>query len=89
MGTNINYLLVLLYLQKRRTMKVIEKQFITDKKVKQISVIIPMKDYYFILEELEELEELEDIRLFDKAKKKKQSFVNAEDAFKAIENKRK
>ena len=67
-------------------MKVIEKQFITDKKVKQISVIIPMKDYYFILEELEELE---DIRLFDKAKKKKQSFVNAEDAFKAIENKRK
>ena len=86
MGTNINYLLVLLYLQKRRTMKVIEKQFITDKKGKQISVIIPMKDYYFILEELEELE---DIRLFDKAKKKKQSFVNAEDAFKAIENKRK
>jgi hypothetical protein len=67
-------------------MKVIEKQFITDKKGKQISVIIPMKDYYFILEELEELE---DIRLFDKAKKKKQSFVNAEDAFKAIENKRK
>jgi len=67
-------------------MKVIEKQFITDKKGKQISVIIPMKDYYFILEELEELE---DIRLFDKAKKKKQSFVNAGDAFKAIENKRK
>lgn len=67
-------------------MKVIEKQFITDKKGKQISVIIPMKDYYFILEELEELE---DIRLFDKAKKKKQSFINAEDAFKAIEYKRK
>ena len=67
-------------------MKVIEKQFITDKIGKQISVIIPMKDYYFILEDLEGLE---DIRLFDKAKKKKQSFVNAEDAFKAIENKRK
>lgn len=66
-------------------MKLLEKQFITDNKGKKISVIIPMKDYNFIIEELEELE---DIRLYDKAKKKKQSFIEANDVFSEIEKKR-
>jgi len=66
-------------------MKLLEKQFITDNKGKKISVIIPMKDYNFIIEELEELE---DIRLYDKAKNKKQSFIEANEVFSEIEKKR-
>ncbi len=41
-------------------------QFITDNAGKKISVVLPIKDFEAILEELEELE---DIRLYDKAKK--------------------
>lgn len=40
--------------------------YITDKKGKRISVILPIEEYERILTELEELE---DIRLYDEAKK--------------------
>lgn len=40
--------------------------FITDKKGKRISVILPIEEYERILEELEDQEE---IRLYDEAKK--------------------
>lgn len=43
-------------------------QYITDNKGNKLSVILPVKDYQKMMEELEELE---DIRLYDKAKKKK------------------
>lgn len=41
-------------------------KFITDKKGKRISVILPIEEYERILEELDEQE---DIRLYDEAKK--------------------
>ena len=40
--------------------------FITDKKGKRISVILPIEEYERILEELEDQE---DVRLYDEAKK--------------------
>ena len=49
-------------------------------------VVLPAKQFNSIMEELEELE---DIKPYDAAKKRKQSFVDAETAFKQIEAKRK
>ncbi|MDD2793847.1 MAG: hypothetical protein PHD73_11755 [Sediminibacterium sp.] len=59
--------------------------FITDQKGKKISAVLPIKAYKQLLEELEELA---DIRAYDKAKKKKQAFVDAATAFRQIEAKR-
>ncbi|MBK9256458.1 MAG: hypothetical protein IPM42_13305 [Saprospiraceae bacterium] len=44
----------------------INPQFITDNTGKKLSVVLPMKDFEAIMEELEELE---DIKLYDEAKK--------------------
>lgn len=41
-------------------------QFLTDNNGKKLAVLIPIKDYQKIMEELEELE---DMRLYDEAKK--------------------
>lgn len=41
-------------------------RYIIDSKGKKIAVVLPVRDYQKILEELEELE---DIRLYDQAKK--------------------
>jgi len=61
-------------------------QFITDKKGKKVSVVLPMKEYKKILEELEELE---DIRSFDEAMADKKPSVPIDKAFKALDAKRK
>jgi hypothetical protein len=61
-------------------------QYITDTKGRKISVIIPVKEYNYIIEELEELE---DIRLYDKAKASKEASVPMDKAFKIIEANRK
>jgi hypothetical protein len=63
----------------------IKLQYITDEKGNKISVVLPVK-YYEAL--LEELEELEDIKLYDEAKKGKQEFIDAAQAFKEIEQER-
>jgi len=47
-------------------MLTVNPQYITDNKGKKISVVLPMKDFKAIMEELEELEE---IKLYDEAKK--------------------
>ena len=47
-------------------MLTITPQFITDNTGKKISVVIPLKDFKAIMEELEELE---DIKLYDEAKR--------------------
>jgi len=47
-------------------MTAIHPQYITNNTGKKISVILPLKEFDAIMEELEELE---DIRLFDEAKK--------------------
>jgi len=44
----------------------VNPQFITDSTGKRISVVLPMKEFQAIIEELEELE---DIALYDEAKK--------------------
>lgn len=63
----------------------IKPQYIKDTAGKKL-VVIPAKQFDTIMEELEELE---DIKRFDAAKKRKQSFVDADSVFKKIEAKRK
>jgi PHD/YefM family antitoxin component YafN of YafNO toxin-antitoxin module len=47
-------------------MLTVNPQYITDNKGNKISVVLPIKDFKAIMEELEELE---DIKLYDEAKK--------------------
>lgn len=61
-------------------------QFITDKKGQKVSVIIPIKKYKQILEELEELD---DQRLYDEVKALNEPAVPLEKAIKKLESKRK
>lgn len=61
-------------------------QFITDSKGKKLSVVLPMKEYKKIMEDLEELE---DIRLYDEAMTRKEPSLPIDKAFKLIEAKRK
>lgn len=63
----------------------VNPQYILDTAGKKL-VVLPAKQFNSIMEELEELE---DIKRYDAAKKRKQSFVDAETAFKQIEAKRK
>lgn len=60
-------------------------QFITDDHGKKLAVILPIKDYNKMVDDLEELE---DIKLYDAAKKGKQEFIDAEQAFREIEKAR-
>jgi len=67
-------------------MLTVNPQYITDSAGKKISVVLPMKDFKAIMEELEELE---DIKLYDEAKKNNEPSIPIDDAFKMIEAKRK
>ena len=67
-------------------MLTIQPQYITDNAGNKISVVLTMKDFKAILEELEELE---DIKLYDEAKKSNEPSIPIDDAFKMIEAKRK
>lgn len=62
-------------------MLTVQPQYITDNTGKKISVILPIKDFKAIMEELEELE---DIKLYDKAKKDKDESLPINEAFKLI-----
>ncbi len=66
-------------------MKKLHPQFVKDNTGKNLVVLL-QKEYNYILEALEELE---DIKRYDAAKKRKQVFVNAVDAFKELDKKRK
>lgn len=61
-------------------------QFVTDNNGNKLAVILPIKDYNKMLDDLEELE---DIKLYDKAKQGNQEFIDAEQAFEEIEESRK
>jgi gamma-glutamylcyclotransferase (GGCT)/AIG2-like uncharacterized protein YtfP len=61
-------------------------QYITNKKGKKISVVLPIHEYEKILSELDELS---DIKAYDKAKSAKLKFMAAEEAFAYIKTKRK
>jgi hypothetical protein len=67
-------------------MLTIKPQYITNDSGKKISVVLPIKDFKVIVEQLEELE---DIRLYDAAKKSKEPSLDVDSAFKKIENRRK
>ncbi|MBK9255570.1 MAG: hypothetical protein IPM42_08800 [Saprospiraceae bacterium] len=60
-------------------------QFITDIKGVKLSVILPIKDFEAIMEELEELE---DIKLYDEAVKCTEPSIPIDEAFKMIEQNR-
>jgi PHD/YefM family antitoxin component YafN of YafNO toxin-antitoxin module len=60
-------------------------QFVTNNHGKKIAVILSVKDYERMVEDLEELE---CIKAYDKAKSRKTEFLPAADVFKAIEQKR-
>jgi PHD/YefM family antitoxin component YafN of YafNO toxin-antitoxin module len=61
-------------------------QFITDNNGHKLAVILPIKDYNKMIEELEDLE---DIKAYDNAKKGKQEFNDAKQVFIEIEESRK
>ena len=67
-------------------MTLINENFVTDAKGKKIAVLLPIKDYKKIMEELEELE---DIKAYDKAMSRKQEFIPLEKAIKEVEATRK
>ena len=60
-------------------------QYITDSTGKKVSVILPIRDYEHILEQLEELE---DIKSYDQALKNSEDAIPAQEAFKEIEARR-
>ena len=62
-----------------------ETQFITDQQGNRVSVILPIKLYYKMIEELEELD---DVRQYDQAKARASDPISAEDAFQRIEQQR-
>ena len=64
----------------------VKPQFVTDNTGRKVSVILPMRDFKTIMEELEELE---DVRLYDKAKKSNEPSFPIDMAFEMIEAKRK
>lgn len=57
-------------------------QYITDTTGKKVSVILPIKDFEKILDELEELE---DIKAYDRVKARKSEQIPFEQAVKEIE----
>ena len=57
-------------------------QYITDDSGKKMSVILSIRDYEKIMEELEELE---DIKAYDRAKNRKSEPIPFEQALKEIE----
>lgn len=61
-------------------------QFVTDDHGKKLAVILPIKDYNKMIDDLEDME---DLKLYDKAKQQKQEFIDADQAFKEIEESRK
>ncbi|MDR1518345.1 MAG: hypothetical protein LBS52_09740 [Dysgonamonadaceae bacterium] len=60
-------------------------KYITDKRGRKISVILPIKEYRNMTSSLEELE---DICLYDEAKKHDEPTLAAEEVFASIEQKR-
>lgn len=64
----------------------VNPQYITNDKGKKISVVLSIKEYKKIMEELEDLE---DIKAYDKAMNRKQEFIPLDKAIQEIEIKRK
>ncbi|PZX50729.1 hypothetical protein LV84_03921 [Algoriphagus ratkowskyi] len=67
-------------------MLTIDPKFITDRSGKKISVVLPIKDFEAMMEQLEDLE---DIRLYDEGKKSEEPSISIDEAFEIIESIRK
>lgn len=63
-----------------------KNQYITDDAGKKVAVIVPVKDYEKLLDDLDEMRA---IKAYDSIKEGKTEFVPATDVFKRIETKRK
>ena len=59
-------------------------QYITDRNGKKVSVIVPVKEYIKLIEDLEDKK---DVVLYDKAKSGKSEMIPIEEAFKIVEQK--
>ena len=64
----------------------LNESFVVDANGKKVSVLLPIKDYQKLLDELEELEE---IKAYDNATNRKQEFIPLAKALKEIEATRK
>ena len=60
-------------------------QYVTNQSGENIAVILSIKDYEKIMDDLDEYA---CIKAYDKAKQRKQEYVSASDMFKTIEQKR-
>ena len=60
----------------------IKPQYITDAKGNKLSVILPIKDFNLLIEELEDLY---DQRLYDEAKADNEPSIPLEEAFKMLD----
>ena len=63
-----------------------KNQFITNDHGTKIAVILPIKTYYKMMNDLDEYA---CIKAYDKVKARKQEFIPAEEMFKAVDAKRK
>ena len=60
----------------------IKPQYITDAQGNKLSVVLPIKDFNMLIEELEDLE---DQRLYDEAKADNEPSIPLEEAFKMLD----
>jgi hypothetical protein len=65
---------------------ILHSKFITDKDGKKSAVVLPIKEYDKLLDELEDMD---DMRLYEEGKADKGPLIPIDDAFKRIEAKRK
>ena len=63
----------------------IKPQYITDAQGNKISVVLPIKDFNLLIEELEDLY---DQRLYDEAKADNEPSIPLEEAFKILDSQR-
>ena len=66
-------------------MTTVKENFVTDAKGKRIAVMLPIRDYKKMLEELEELE---DIRMYDEVKNRKEESIPFEQYLKQRKKKK-
>ena len=64
----------------------LNENFVIDAKGKKVSVLLPIKEYKKLLDDLEELE---DIKAYDNAANRKQEFIPLDKALKEIQATRK
>jgi hypothetical protein len=60
-------------------------QFVTDAKGRKKAIILPIRDFERMLEQIEELE---DIKAYDEAMDSNEEIISAEQAFREIESKK-